>query len=304
MTRLLDRFGPDLARLSGAALGEAVLAAEGRTVMAEVIAPAPPLLSGTANAELMAAFGADLICINLVDPGADGPLVGGLEQLDPAPDGFAGLARLLGRPVGLNLEPDLESVPGQFRATADQARTAASRGAAFVMITANPGREATISDMETAVATVRQAAPDLWCLAGKMHQAGAEEPLGADTAARLVAAGAQGVLVPLPGTVPGLSERTAEAMVRTARADGGVAVGTIGTSQEGADPTVLRQLALTAKRIGVDVHHIGDGGWTGLAPPENIYAYATTIRGVRHTWNRMARNARAGWTGIDDKERP
>ncbi len=298
MTRILDRFGADLADLRGDDLVEAIRAAEGRTILAEVVAAAPPLLAGTSNAELVSAFGADLVCLNLIDPTeADRVLMPGLEALDPPPVGFAGLSRLLGRPVGLNLEPDVDTVPEPVRASGSRARAAAEAGAAFVVVTANPGRRVTGRELAAAVATVRNAAPGLVCLAGKMHQAGAEEPLGPDLASALVDAGAHGVLVPLPGTVPGLSEDTAAAMVRAVRGRGGLAVGTIGTSQEGADRDTLRSLALMAKRIGVDVHHIGDAGYTGIAHPENVYAYAVAVRGVRHTWNRMARNVRANWKG-------
>ena len=298
MTRILDRFGADLADLRGDDLVAAIRAAEGRTILAEVVAAAPPLLAGTSNAELVSAFGADLVCLNLVDPTeADRVLMPGLEALDPPPVGFAGLSRLLGRPVGLNLEPDVDTVPEPVRASGSRARAAAEAGAAFVVVTANPGRRVTVRELAAAVATVREAAPGLVCLAGKMHQAGAEEPLGPDLASALVDAGAHGVLVPLPGTVPGLSEDIAAAMVRAVRGRGGLAVGTIGTSQEGADRDTLRSLALMAKRIGVDVHHIGDAGYTGIAHPENVYAYAVAVRGVRHTWNRMARNVRANWKG-------
>lgn len=298
MTRILDRFGADLADLRGDDLVEAIRAAEGRTILAEVVAAAPPLLAGTSNAELVSAFGADLVCLNLIDPTeADRVLMPGLEALDPPPVGFAGLSRLLGRPVGLNLEPDVDTVPEPVRASGSRARAAAEAGAAFVVVTANPGRRVTGRELAAAVATVRNAAPGLVCLAGKMHQAGAEEPLGPGLASALVDAGAHGVLVPLPGTVPGLSEDTAAAMVRAVRGRGGLAVGTIGTSQEGADRDTLRSLALMAKRIGVDVHHIGDAGYTGIAHPENVYAYAVAVRGVRHTWNRMARNVRANWKG-------
>jgi hypothetical protein len=295
VTRILDLFGDQLAGLRGEALHAAIKQAEGRALVAEVIGSAPPLLAGTSNVELVAAFGADLILLNMVDPRASGPLVTGFEAVDPAPDGFVGLSRLLGRPVGLNLEPDLESVPQGLRATPESAAAAFEGGASFVVVTANPGRGATISHLADAVATVRAAAPDLRCVAGKMHQAGATERLGPEVAGRLLDAGAQGVLVPLPGTVPGVAESTAAAMVDAAHTYGALAIGTLGTSQEGADAQTLRLLALTAKRVGVDLHHIGDAGFTGVANPENVYTYAVAIRGVRHTWNRMARGVRASW---------
>jgi hypothetical protein len=295
MTRLLDLWGPELAALKGTALVDAIRAAEGRTVMAEIVAGAPALLGETSNPELAAGFGADLICLNMVDPAAAGPLAPGLDALDPPVEGFAGLASLLGRPVGLNLEPDLPSVPARFRGTEETAGEAERAGAAFVMVTANPGRGATVGDLSEVVGTVRRAAPGLLCLAGKMHMAGAEERLGAKVAEQLVKAGAQGVLVPVPGTVPGVDEGVARAMVVAAQDAGALAVGTIGTSQEGADEATIRSLALAAKRIGVDVHHVGDGGLTGIAVPQNVYTYSVAIRGIRHTWTRMARGVRSSW---------
>ncbi|MDP8978138.1 MAG: haloacid dehalogenase-like hydrolase, partial [Actinomycetota bacterium] len=181
--------------------------------------------------------------------------------------------------------------------TAPNARAAATGGAAFVVVTANPGRGATVADLAAAVETVRGAAPDLLCLAGKMHHAGAEEPVGVEVAEALLEADAHGVLVPLPGTVPGVSEEAARAVTARVRAAGGLAVGAVGTSQEGADVTTIRQLAVTAKRVGVDVHHLGDAGLAGVAAPENLYAYGVAVRGVRHTWNRMARGVRGSWRG-------
>lgn len=297
MTRLLDLWGHELAELEGESLRDAVLGSEGRVVMAEVMAKVPPLLAGTSNPELAAAFGADLICLNMIDPRATGPLVEGLENVISTPESFSELARFLGRPVGLNLEPDLENVPAGFRASESIVSAAAAGGAAFVMITANPGRGAGIADMAQSVEHVRTSAPRLLCLAGKMHQAGADERLDARTVGRLVDAGAHGVLIPLPGTVPGIDEATASAMAVACHEAGALAVGTIGTSQEGAEVETIRALALAAKRTGMDVHHIGDAGYTGMAVPENVYAYSLALRGRRHTWNRMARGTRALWGG-------
>jgi hypothetical protein len=297
MTRLLDLWGPGLAELDGDPLRDAIHASEGRVLMAEVVAHAPPLLAGTSNPELAAAFGADLVCLNMIDPRAPGPLVEGLEEMSPAPESFSELARFLGRPVGLNLEPDLDAVPEGYRASEPIVTSAATGGAAFVVVTANPGRGVEVADLAKSVELVRTRAPSLLCFAGKMHQAGAQEQLDSTSVGRLVDAGAHGVLVPLPGTVPGIDEATAAAMVSASHDAGAITVGTIGTSQEGADTATIRSLALVAKRIGIDVHHIGDAGFTGVAVPENIYAYSLALRGRRHTWNRMARGTRSSWRG-------
>ena len=62
----------------------------------------------------------------------------------------------------------------------------------------------------------------------------------------------------------------------------------IGTSQEGSDVDTIRRIALECKAAGADIHHIGDSGYMGMALAENIFAYSVAIRGVRHTYRRMA----------------
>ena len=62
----------------------------------------------------------------------------------------------------------------------------------------------------------------------------------------------------------------------------------IGTSQEGADIATIRQIALMCKMAGTDIHHLGDSGYGGIALPENIQAYSIAVRGIRHTYRRMA----------------
>ena len=62
----------------------------------------------------------------------------------------------------------------------------------------------------------------------------------------------------------------------------------IGTSQEGADTATIRQIALLCKMTGTDIHHLGDAGYGGIALPENIQAYSIAVRGIRHTYRRMA----------------
>ena len=66
----------------------------------------------------------------------------------------------------------------------------------------------------------------------------------------------------------------------------------IGTSQEGSDPATIREIALMCKMTGTDMHHLGDAGYGGMALPENILEYGKVIRGVRHTYHRMAASIR------------
>ncbi|OEF08928.1 hypothetical protein A1QI_15725 [Vibrio genomosp. F10 str. 9ZB36] len=62
----------------------------------------------------------------------------------------------------------------------------------------------------------------------------------------------------------------------------------IGTSQEGASESYIEQVAMASKAAGADIVHIGDGGYSGIAPPENIMQLGITLRGRRHQYKRMA----------------
>ena len=50
-------------------------------------------------------------------------------------------------------------------------------------------------------------------------------------------------------------------------------MGTIGTTQEGADTGTIRALALISKRAGCDLHHIGDAGFLGPLIPRTSCNY-------------------------------
>ncbi len=284
--RILDLDRTGLAALRGRDLTAAVAASEGRTMVAEVFADRAALSfdgrTGVHNAELMAAFGADVIVLNMIDRVWDGttfrfPGLGELASLHE-------LAVRIGRPIGVNLEPG--TVPELRKATRDNAQRLADAGAALIVLTANPSTDGSLDGMAKATEQLRTEAA-LWV--GKMHHAGHPEPITARKLANLVDAGADGVILPIPGTLPGVTREAAASAVAAVHEKGAVVMGAIGTSQEGAHTNVVPQLALTAKEIGVDAHHIGDCFLPGMGDPELLYAYSVAIRGRRHTWTRMAR---------------
>ena len=96
--------------------------------------------------------------------------------------------------------------------------------------------------------------------------------------------------MPAPGTVPGVTQEMVGALAAHAHQLGKLALSSIGTSQEGADVQTIRSIALMSKMAGIDIHHIGDSGYTGIAVPENLIAYSEAIRGRRHTLRDMARS--------------
>ena len=105
-------------------------------------------------------------------------------------------------------------------------------------------------------------------------------------------AGADVILMPACGTVPGLQESMIHEACERIHAHGALAMTAIGTSQETSDPATIREFALSGKRAGVDIQHIGDAGWGGIALPENIMEMSIVLRGKRHTYFKMAQSAK------------
>ena len=267
MKRILDCGPADFRQMDGGSLLEAVRRSEGRTVLCEVLWPAPPLVDGVSNAEVVVAFGADLVLLNMFDG-----------------EGLTDIKEHLGRPVGVNVEPS-GSVPDHRRASRENLRRLAD--ADFVVVTANPDAEVGVEEMLSAVALIRETLPGAPVFAGKMHGSGGRGMVEEGEMAQLAGV-SDAVLIPAPGTVPGSREPLVAALADAAHASGALVVATVGTSQEGADAETVRQLALEAKRAGADVLHLGDAGVSGITEPMNVLAASIAIRGRRHAYRRMA----------------
>lgn len=306
--RILDCYASDFRSMGKAELLESIRLTEGRTVCAEVVCTSVPLIDGVTNAESAAAFSADLITLNMYDvryPLVMGyrkgklPAASGLPALDHLPVGLdvriAEVKALVGRPVGLNLEPVPQGrVSDEFLgrvATLDNARRAVELGADYIVLTGNPG---TGVSTEGIVQATREIAAALGqrviIVSGKMHGAGlgAAGIVSAEAVEQFAQAGADVILLPAPGTTPGATLETIKALVEQAHALGKLTMTAMGTSQEGADSETVRQIALMSKMAGADILHIGDAGYAGMAHPENILAFSLAIRGRRHTYRRMA----------------
>lgn len=300
LKRLIDTTARELTSYNKAELLTAISDSEGRTLAAETIGTVTPMLVNITNAEFVASLGADLIMLNIFD--VNNPIIQGLPQTSPE-DTIREVKRLTGRMVAINLEPAVikdgqeESVwnltTGR-QATAENARKAADMGVDMIVLTGNPGVGVDNEAIIQALSRLKEAVGDRVILtAGKMHASGiiseaGEKILTEKDVEAFVDAGADVVLLPAPGTVPGITMEYAGNLIRKAHEKGALAMTTIGTSQEGADEATVRQIALMCKMAGADIHHIGDSGYMGMALPENITAYSVAIRGKRHTYRRMA----------------
>ena len=300
--RLIDTTASELSRYSKSELLTAIAESEGRTLAAETIGTVTPMLVNITNAEFVASLGTDLIMLNIFD--VNNPMIQGLPQVAPE-DTIREVKRLTGRMVAINLEPAVikegeeeeESVwnltTGR-QATVENAIKAADMGVDMIVLTGNPGVGVDNEAIIQALSTLREAVGDRVILtAGKMHASGiiseaGEKILTKKDVEAFVDAGADVILLPAPGTVPGITMEYARKLIKKAHEKGALAMTTIGTSQEGADEATIRQIALMCKMAGADIHHIGDSGYMGMALPENITAYSVAIRGKRHTYRRMA----------------
>ncbi len=303
--RMLDCCASDFVGFSKEELLESVRRSEGRVLLCETIGTVRPMLGDVTNAEFVAAMGADFLLLNMFDVNA--PKIEGLPAGKPE-DTVRLIKQLTGRPVGINLEPTdvgeeaqtdpLWQMSAGRRATLENARRACDMGVDLILLTGNPGMGVSNEAIEATLKLYREELGDRVILAaGKMHAAGvlaeaAEQIMTKEDVRRFREAGADVLLFPAPGTVPGITMEYVRELVAFAHGLGALTITAVGTSQEGADTDTIRRIALMCKMTGTDIHHLGDTGYTGMALPENIQAYSVAIRGIRHTYHRMAASVR------------
>lgn len=296
MKRFIDSFSSDILKMSKKELIESIRASEGRVIAAEVISLLQPLLLNISNAELAVAFGADLIILNMFD--LNEPLVQGIKVEDNY-DYIKEVKRLTGRPVGINLEPvdfsmNIESISKGRIASKENAKKAKEMGVDFIILTGNPKTGVTNNEISRSIEEIKSVVGEnIILLAGKMHSSGIKKEQGSKLITKediysFIEKGADGILIPAPGTIPGITLDYAKELIDYVHDLGAIAMTTIGTSQEGAEENTIKNIALMCKMAGADIHHIGDCGLPGIAIPENILAYSITIRGRRHTYFRIA----------------
>ena len=278
----------------------AIASSEGRVMVSETIGIAMPVLVDITNAELASAMGADILIPNLFD--LDKPIINGLK-VDRPENTIRELKRLTGRAIGINLEPvdsidetkqELWAMSKGRAATVENAKKALEMGVDFIVLTGNPGNGVTNDAIASSLKKISSSLGDkLTLVAGKMHSSGIPSESGENIITKedvdlFIDNGADIVLLPAPGTVPGLTTDYIHSLIKEIHKHNKLALTSIGTSQKGADIETMKRIALESKIAGADLHHIGDSGYMGMSLPENIFAYSVAIRGVRHTYRRMA----------------
>ena len=295
MKRLLNCHTSDFNKMDKEELKQAILASAGRTILGETVVIAQPLLQDLTNAEVIAGFGGDMILLNFYD--VYEKKIMGISESEEEP--IKRVKELTGLPVGINLEPvdeaadaleDVGTLPAGRRASRGTLMMAAKQGIDYVCLTGNPATGVSNREILHAIEVANECFPGL-IIAGKMHGAGLGEPvINKEIVLQMIEKGADIILLPACGTVPGISEAMLHEMVTLIHEKQALCMAAIGTSQESADLETIRAIGLADKRIGFDIHHIGDGGFGNVPDPENLMALSITVRGKRHTYYRMAQS--------------
>lgn len=312
--RMFDLYYEDYFKMTRKDIISAIRDTEGRTIMAETIISTFSLLDGVSNPETASAFSADMITLNTFN--FEAPFIFGYDDtnLNPYIDvpGYASkiqeiidknkldrdyikkLKRVVGRFIGVNLEPVPEgsSYPHGLRCSEQNLKKAKELGFDYVVITANPSTGVTSEGIEEGIRLARTIlGEEVLIVAGKMHGAGAGNIYDTETIQAFIIAGADVILLPAPGTVPGFTVELAKKFIDLIHEQEALAMTTIGTSQEGATESFIESVAQMSKMAGADIQHTGDCGVSGMTSPENLLRMSITIRGRRHTYRRMARSS-------------
>lgn len=292
MKRLISANYKDIKNFTRDDLLKSIKASEGRVILSENIVEAMPLLLDTTNSELAKANGADMILLNLYDLNKN--FIFGLPETN---NPIQLLKKLVGLPIGINLEPvdyneelieERLDINDGRKATISNFEKANSLGVDYICLTGNPQVGVTNKSILDSIKEARKHFNGV-IIAGKMHASGSTESiLDLEMIKEYIDAGADIILLPSLNTVPGISENELKEAVKLIHDHNKLALGAIGTSQEGSDVNTIREIALSNKRIGFDISHIGDCGYFGVALPENIMAMSIAIKGRRHTYFRMA----------------
>jgi hypothetical protein len=293
MKRVLNCRATDfLATKTKEELKNAILSSEGRTLMAEVASTTYPLYPDVTNAELLTTFGADFIILKGFDcfnPSIAGLKIDDIKLSKEEPKNIVQAIRLLtGRSIGINLEvagSDEESKGNGRLVSEETIKQVKNLGADFICLTGYSKPQVTTERINEAISLAKEYFNGLIMVA-KFNSYGVSEHISDYLS--YVDKGADVIVLPAPGSVPGVTETKLNKTIEEIKANGALAMTTISTSQEGADKDTIREIALSSKRAGADIQSLGDAGIAGMGEPENIMTISMAIRGKRHTYIRMA----------------
>lgn len=313
--RFLHASPKQLLSMSTEELLTAIRISEGRVILVASRVRCGNLVDYVSNAEVSAAFGADIILLDTYEP--SNPYIPGWPSKNPEDDlntkdlqipmgrgwTIREIREIVGRPIAILLlihsgmnESGTKKHYGNILATAENAQKAVELGADMIFVSG----WAPFKEIKNSIAEIRKATEGKAILEfGRSHGPGLigdqdysidpRQLLTDDEIDMVLDEGVDIVSMPAPGTYPGYTVDYVGNLVERIHREGAMASLGLHTSQEGSDVDTLRRIAILAKMAGADMHELGDSGFNEMMiEPQNILNYSIAIRGRRHTYRRMA----------------
>lgn len=318
MKRLLTSTPKEILSMNGRELLRAIKMSEGRVLRAAARVRCANLIDGVSNAEVVAGFGADIINLDTYE--LDNPFIPGWESKKNEDDystrevqvkmgkGYSikEIENIVGRPISLLMLVSNTGL-GKERSkqyygniVAEDQLFIRAKQEGVRMIQLSFLAEGLGNDYIDTIKHIRSlVGDDMIIQVCRNHGSGIlniessrRELITEQDVANIIDAGVDVVGFPAPGTYPGMDIPTCKHLVDIAHSKGALVILGVHTSQEGANPETLEQIALNAKMCGADIHDLGDCGFNeSMVDPINIMRYGIAIRGKRHHYRRMAMSA-------------
>lgn len=302
VTRLITAKASQVATYSAMQLKESILKSEGRVIMGQTYLNNPILIPECTSAELMFAFGGDMVMLN-----------GFHFDCPKEANGMQGLTlkelrhKVADKPVGIymgcpkqgdKIDPQKAEL-SKMMYSKENALKAKELGASFIVLGGNPGSGTSIRDVIRATKEAKELLGDeIMIFAGKWEDGIVEKVLGDPLAdydskeviKELIDAGADVIDLPAPGSRHGITVEMVRELTEYVHRykPGTLVMCFLDSNVEIADQDTIRHIAILMKQTGADIHAIGDGGFGGGTWPENIYQLAITMKGKAYTWAKMA----------------
>ena len=311
--RLLSATPSELQQMTAKELLQSIRISEGRTLIVAARVRASNMVDYVSNAEVAAAFGADIINLDTYD--ITNPYVPGWKSKNPEEDNYIynhvqvllgkgytykEIEDIVGRPIGLlmmiaeeNARESLEKAYGNIVVTPERMQQAVDLGVKMIDISGWCSHETIVRQLREAKEIVKD---NIILQFDKPHGPGLmdsnqefSELMTEEEVIDYLVAGADIIGMPAPGTYPGWTIEKCKRYVDLVHKHGGLATLGVHTSQEGSMTHTLEQIALYSKMAGADIHALGDSGNNEqMIDPLNILHYSIAMKGRRHTFRRIA----------------
>ena len=295
MKRMFDSNKSDFLNMTPKKMKESIELTNGRTICCEIECDKQSLVDGVSNVELATSMSADILLLASFD--TNNPYIDGIPKDFLQPPVFINIKNFIGRPIGVNLivtkEIENDSHSCQFFNLKNVERIV-SEGADIIFLIKRMSSGATTETVDNAVKAIYKRFGDdimIICTTEAKDSPPREKIILSnylDTHEKYLQSGAMGIGVPLPGCKKGWDNDETKIIIDKVHKNDGLLWLILTQSVEGASINVIQNLALTATKLGADVHRLDYAGLSGIADPLNIMEYSFTIRGKRHTFRRMA----------------